>query len=64
MTDVKVKMSNLITIKNVLAVYTADASGKPLTVKRSGNGAAIQFLKRYSGKRVVVFIIEDKKCIE
>ena len=50
-----------IKINNTIGMFEADASGNPLIIKRSGNGAVIPFLKRYIGKRVIVFVIRDKE---
>ena len=50
-----------IKINNAIGMFEADASGNPLIIKRSGNGAVIPFLKRYIGKRVIVFVIRDKE---
>ncbi len=55
--NVNVLMSSKIRIDNAIGMFTADAKGKPLEVKKSGNGAVIPFLKRYIGKKAIVFII-------
>ena len=57
--NLNIFMSSKIRIDNALGMFTADAKGKPLEIKKSGNGAAIPFLKRYTGKHVVVFVIND-----
>lgn len=56
--NVNVLMSSKIRIDNAIGLFTADSSGEPLTVKKSGNGAVIPFLKRYIGKKAVVFVIK------
>ncbi|MBN1156268.1 hypothetical protein JXA85_01505 [Candidatus Woesearchaeota archaeon] len=56
--SVDVLMSNKIRIDNALGMFTADSKSKALTVRKSGNGAVIPFLKRYIGKKVVVFVVE------
>ena len=37
--NVNVLMSSKIRVDNAVGIFTADSSGKPLTVKKSGNGA-------------------------
>jgi len=54
---VNIVMSKSIRIDNAIAVFDSDAKGEPLTIKKSGNGAAIPFLKRFIGKKAVVFVI-------
>ena len=56
--NINVLMSSKIRIDNAIGMFTADSKGNPLTVKKSGNGAVIPFLKRYIGKKVVVFAVE------
>lgn len=56
--NVNVFVSNKIRIDNAIGMFTADSKGKPLTVKKSGNGAVIPFLKRYTGEKAVVFIVK------
>jgi hypothetical protein len=56
--NVNVLMSSKIRIDNAIGMFTADSKGKPLTVKKSGNGAVIPFLKRYTGKKAIVFVIK------
>ncbi len=53
-----VLMSSKVRIDNAIGMFTADSQGKPLKIKKSGNGAAIPFLKRYTGKNVVVFVVK------
>jgi hypothetical protein len=57
--NVNVFMSSKIRIDNAIGMFTADAKGKPLEIKKSGNGAVIPFLKRYIGKKAIVFIIGE-----
>ncbi len=57
--NVNVFMSGKIRIDNATGMFTADAKGKPLEIKKSGNGAVIPFLKRYIGKKAIVFIIGE-----
>ncbi len=57
--NMDVFMSSKIRIDNAIGMFSADASGKALEVKKSGNGAAIPFLKRYTGKKVVVFVMDN-----
>lgn len=57
--NVDVLMSSKIRVDNAIGIFTADSKGEPLRVKKSGNGAVIPFLKRYIGKKVVVFVIDD-----
>lgn len=56
--NMNVLMSSKIRIDDAIGMFTADSSGKPLTVKKSGNGAIIPFLKRYVGKKAIVFIVK------
>ncbi len=56
--NLNVFMSSKVRIDNAVGMFTADSKGKPLEVKKSGNGAVIPFLKRYTGKQVVVFVVE------
>ncbi len=56
--NVDVLLGNRIRIDNAIGMFAADAKGSPLTVRKSGNGAAIPFLKRYTGKKVIVFVVE------
>ncbi|MBL7100648.1 MAG: hypothetical protein ISS23_01695 [Nanoarchaeota archaeon] len=56
--NVNVLMSNKIRIDEAVGMFTADSKGKSLTVKKSGNGAVIPFLKRYIGKKAIVFIVD------
>lgn len=58
--NVNVFMSSKIRVDNALGMFSADAKGEPLKVKKSGNGAVIPFLKRYIGKKVIVFVVNDK----
>ncbi|MFA5141672.1 MAG: hypothetical protein WC471_01725 [Candidatus Woesearchaeota archaeon] len=58
--NLDVLMSSKIRIDHALGMFTTDAKGESLSVKKSGNGAVIPFLKRYIGKNVVVFVINDK----
>lgn len=55
--DVNVFMSSKIRIDDAIGMFTADSKGQPLKVKSSGNGAVIPFLKRYTGKKAIVFIM-------
>ena len=55
--SINVLMSSKIRIDNAIGMFSADATGKPLKVKKSGNGAVIPFLKRYTGKKVIVFVV-------
>lgn len=55
--NVNVLMSSNIRIDDAIGMFTVDSAGKQLTIKRSGNGAVIPFLKRYIGKKVVVFVV-------
>lgn len=55
--NLNVFMSSKVRIDDVIGMFEADAKGDRLTVKKSGNGAVIPFLKRYLGKRVVVFVV-------
>ncbi len=57
--NVNALMSAKIRIDNAIGMFTGDSKGDPLTVKKSGNGAVIPFLKRYMGKKVIVFVIND-----
>ena len=56
--NINVLMSNKIRIDNAIGMFTADSKGQPLKVKQSGNGAVIPFLKRFKGKKAVVFIMD------
>ena len=56
--NINVFMSSKIRVDNAIGMYSADSKGKPLTVKKSGNGAVIPFLKRYTGKKAIIFIIK------
>ena len=56
--NINVLMSKKIRIDNAVGIFTADSKGDPLKVKKSGNGAVIPFLKRYIGKKVVVFVVD------
>ncbi len=58
--NINVFMSNKIRMDNAIGMFTADAKSKPLKVKKSGNGGIIYFLKKYIGKKVIVFVINDK----
>jgi hypothetical protein len=58
--DINVIMDSKIRIDNAIGVFECDSKGDPLVVKSSGNGAVIPFLKRYTGKKVVVFVVNDK----
>ncbi len=54
-------MSTKIRIDNAIGMFEGDSKGRPLRVKKSGNGAIIPFLKRYLGKKVIVFVVNEKK---
>jgi len=56
--DVNVFMNSKITIENAIGIFTVDSKGSPLEIKKSGNGAIIPFLKRFIGKKAVVFVVE------
>ncbi len=56
--NVNVLMSSTIRIDNAIGMFTADSKGYPLIVKKTGNGAMISFLKRYIGKKAIVFIVD------
>ncbi len=56
--NLNVFMSSKIRIDNAIGMFSADSKGEPLEVKKSGNGAVIPFLKRYTGKKAIVFIID------
>lgn len=56
--NVDVLLGNKIRIDNAIGMFSVDAKGSPLTARKSGNGAAIPFLKRYIGKKVIVFVVE------
>ena len=56
--NVNVLMGANIRIDNAIGMFETDSKGEPLEVKKSGNGAVIPFLKRYIGKKVVVFVID------
>jgi len=47
--------------KRKIAEISMDASGKQLIVKKGGNGARIQFLKRFIGYEVMVTVYEKIK---
>ena len=55
--NLNVFMSSKFRVDNAVGVFTADSKGDALKVKKSGNGAVIPFLKRYTGKKVVVFVV-------
>lgn len=55
--NVNVLMSSKIRIDDAVGIFTVDSKGKQLIVKKSGNGAVIPFLKRYIGKKAIVFVI-------
>ncbi len=57
--NLDVLMSTKIRIDNAIGMFSTDAAGKNLRVKPSGNGAVIPFLKRYTGKKVIVFVVKD-----
>jgi len=56
--NVNVLMSSKIRIDNAIGMFTSDSKGDPLTVKKTGNGGMIPFLKRYNGKKEIVFVVE------
>ena len=56
--NINALMSTKVRIDNAIGMFSGDAKGSPLTVKKSGNGAVIPFLKRYIGKKVVVFVVD------
>ncbi len=56
--NVNVLMSSKIRVDNAIGMFTANSKGKPLKIKKSGNGAVIPFLKRYTGKKAVVFVLD------
>jgi len=56
--NINVLMDSEIKIKNAIGVFTVDSKGKPLRITKSGNGAVISFLKRYLGKKAVVFVVK------
>ena len=56
--NVNVLMGANIRIDNAIGMFETDSKGEPLEVKKSGNAAVIPFLKRYIGKKVVVFVID------
>jgi len=58
--NINVFMSNKIRIDNAVGMFEADSKGNPLKIKKSGNGAVIPFLKRYIGKKAIVFVVKDK----
>lgn len=55
--NVNALMSTKVRIDNAIGMFSGDSRGDSLRVKKSGNGAVIPFLKRYIGKKVVVFVI-------
>ena len=57
--NVNILMSNKIRIDNAVGMFTVDSKSNELTVRKSGNGAIIPFLKRYIGKKVVVFVVDS-----
>ena len=57
--NVNALMSAKIRIDNAIGMFEGDSKGSQLKVKKSGNGAVIPFLKRYIGKRVVVFVVDN-----
>ena len=58
--DLNIFMSSKVRIDNAIGMFTADSKGQPLEIKKSGNGAVIPFLKRYTGKHVIVFVIDEE----
>ena len=56
--NVDILMSSKIRIDNAIGIFTVDSKGEQLMVKKSGNGAVVPFLKRYIGKKVVVFVVK------
>ena len=57
--NINVFMSTKIRIDNAIGMFESNSAGGDLIVKKSGNGAVIPFLKRYIGKKVVVFVVEN-----
>ncbi len=57
--NINVFMSSKIRIDNAIGMFSADSSGNNLEIKKSGNGAIIPFLKRYIGKKVIVFVLNN-----
>lgn len=57
--DMNVFMSTKVRIDDAIGVFESDSRGQPLRVKKSGNGAVIPFLKRFEGKKAIVFIVND-----
>jgi len=55
--NLNVFMSTKVRIDDAIGMFEADSKGQPLTVRKSGNGAVIPFLKRYTGKKAIVFIV-------
>jgi len=55
--NMDVFMSSKIRIEDAIGVFSVDSKGELLRIKKSGNGAAIPFLKRYIGKKAVVFVV-------
>ena len=56
--NMDILMSSKIRIDNAIGMFSVDSKGKNLEVRKSGNGAVIPFLKRYIGKKAIVFIID------
>lgn len=56
--NMNVFMQKRIRVENAIGVFTVDSKGDPLEIKKSGNGAIIPFLKRYIGKKAIVFVVE------
>lgn len=59
--NIDVLMSSKIRIDGAIGMFETNSKGDPLTVKSSGNGAVIPFLKRYIDKKVVVFVVNGDK---
>jgi len=57
--NINVLMGSKVRIDNAIGIFETDSKSNQLRVKKSGNGAVIQFLKRYIGKKVVVFVIDE-----
>ena len=57
--NINALMSSKVRIDNAIGMFETDSKGSQLRVKKSGNGAVIQFLKRYIGKKIVVFVIDN-----
>lgn len=55
--NVNVFMSSKIRIDNAIGMFSTYSKRDNLLVKKSGNGAVIPFLKRYVGKKAIVFIL-------